>query len=460
LRRSYRSPTGHTVKVPRSLVPVVLILTACPGPVEPRTDAGAGGGTAEVFDSGFVHILPRGWTGQAMAAVANGTSLMVVGNGTADGGAAALLVARVRADRTLDPSWNGTGVTLVDIAPGASPLFSGASAYAAMMDGDKLLIGGTGQALLIPGEGLKVVVARFLPGGQLDTTFGNTGATTGVRVDGFGGVMPVAAACTALVKQADGKILAGGHVQGNFFVTRYLDTGTADVSFSKTPDAGFGAVWGTSRDEQLRAMVLDPDGRIVVFGGEGMSAARLLPTGALDTAFGTAGYSTSAGAIGANLWREPDGSYLAVGFRSHSSDAGDRQLAVRFQRLSSSGQPDTTFGPTGTREVTLPGTNIGLSSIRGAARWSDGRVLLYVTGLGTAYLVRFNADLTLDQGFLEGGLPRPLPITLPLLQPASLVGQHLTVTAQDRWWVTDINLVVVDPRAPRSVNFFEVRTGP
>lgn len=411
-----------------------------------------------MFDSGFVHLLPPGWTGQPMAAVAHGTSLMVVGNGTADGGAAALLVARVRADRTLDPSWNGTGVTLVDVAPGASPLFSSASAYAAMMDGDTLLIGGTAQALLVPGDGLKVVLARFSASGQLDTSFGNTGATTGVRLDGFGGATPIAAACTALVKQPDGKFLAGGHVQGNFFVTRYLATGTADVSFSKTPDAGFGAVWGTSRNEQTRSMVLDPDGNIVVFGGEGMSAARLLPTGALDTSFGTAGYSSSAGATGAQLWREANGSYLAVGFRGVTSDAGANQLAVRFQKLTTTGQPDTTFGTMGVQEVTLPGANIGLSSIRGAARLADGRVLLYVTGLGATYLVRFNTDFTLDQGFLEGGLPRKLAITLPLLQPASLLGQHLTVTAQDRWWVTDINLVVVDPRAPRSVNFFDVRT--
>jgi len=440
---------------------VALSLTACPGPVEPGTDGGRdSGSTAEVFDSGFVHILPAGWTGQALASVANGTSLLVVGNGTADGGAAALLVARVRADRTLDTSWNGTGVTLVDIAPGPSPLFSGATAYAAMMDGDKLVVGGAGQALVIPGDGLRVVVARFLPNGQLDTSFGNTGGTTGVRLDGFGGSMPIAAACTALVKQPDGKLLAGGHVQGNFFVTRYLDTGTADVTFSKTPDAGFGAVWGTSRNEQTRSMVLDPDGKIVVFGGEAMSAARLLQTGALDTAFGTAGYSSSAGATGAQLWREADGSYLAVGFRGVSSDAGGNQLAVRFQKLSSSGQPDPTFGAQGVQDVTLPGSNIGLSTVRGAARLADGRVLLYVTGLGATYLVRFNTDFTLDQGFLEGGLPRKLPINLPLFQPSSLVGQHLTVTAQDRWWVTDINLVVVDPRAPRSVNFFDVRTGP
>ncbi|MDP1917965.1 MAG: hypothetical protein Q8L14_17095 [Myxococcales bacterium] len=435
---------------------VALLLTACPGPVEPGADGGTDAG--EVFDSGFVHLLPPGWTGQPMAAVAHGTSLMVVGNGTADGGAAALLVARVRADRTLDPSWNGTGVTLVDVAPGASPLFSSASAYAAMMDGDTLLIGGTAQALLVPGDGLKVVLARFSASGQLDTSFGNTGATTGVRLDGFGGATPIAAACTALVKQPDGKFLAGGHVQGNFFVTRYLATGTADVSFSKTPDAGFGAVWGTSRNEQTRSMVLDPDGNIVVFGGEGMSAARLLPTGALDTSFGTAGYSSSAGATGAQLWREANGSYLAVGFRGVTSDAGANQLAVRFQKLTTTGQPDTTFGTMGVQEVTLPGANIGLSSIRGAARLADGRVLLYVTGLGATYLVRFNTDFTLDQGFLEGGLPRKLAITLPLLQPASLLGQHLTVTAQDRWWVTDINLVVVDPRAPRSVNFFDVRT--
>ena len=61
-------------------------------------------------------------------------------------------------------------------------------------------------------------------------------------------------------------------------------------------------------------MVLDPDGKIVVFGGEAMSAARLLPDGQLDVSFGSSGYVSSPDATGVALWRETDGSYLALGY--------------------------------------------------------------------------------------------------------------------------------------------------
>jgi uncharacterized delta-60 repeat protein len=436
------------------LVAVVIVLTGCPAPTETERDGGSR--PTEVFDSGFVHILPSDWRAQPVAAVPHGPSLMVVGTAVSDGGSASILVAKVRADRTLDPSWNGTGVSLTEVAPGSSPLFSNSGGYAALMDGDRLLVAGAAQAFFTPGEGFQVFVARYLSTGQLDTTFGNS---SGLRLDAFGDMNPVTAAATAIVKQPDGKILVGGQVQENFFVTRYLENGAPDVSFSKTPGSGFGAVWGTSRTELTRSMVLDPDGKIVVFGGDSMSAARLTATGDLDRSFGTDGYWSSPGATGSRLWRENNGSYLAVGFRRVTTDGGASQLAVRFARLTSSGQPDATFGTMGIQDVTLPGANLGFSTIRGAARLSDGRVLLYLAALGANRLVRFNADLTLDQGFLEAGLPKEVPIELPLFQPAFLFGQLLSVAADDRWWVTDINLVVVDPKAPRSASFLDVRTG-
>jgi uncharacterized delta-60 repeat protein len=444
------------------LLAPVVVLTACPGATGPDGGTGTGGGTGggTAYDSGYFPILPPGIEGQAQAVVPTGTGdVFAVGSGFADGGATSLLVARVKADRTLDPAWGTDGVALVDVENGSvgGAVLSSDTGFAALVDGENLYVVGTAQALVLPGEGQKVLLAKFLANGTLDTTFGNTGATTGVRLDGFTGTT---ASATAILKQPDGRLLVGGQVQGNFYVTRYLANGTADVSFSKTPGMGFGAVWGASgRAEETRSMVLDPDGKIVVFGGEAMSAARLLGDGQLDVGFGSSGFFSQPGARGSALWRETDGSYLAVGFNSFATDAGDRQLAVRFAKLTSGGQPDPAFGTGGQREVVLPGTNIGLSSIRGTARLPDGRVLLYITGLGETYLARFNADLTLDTGFLQDGALRPLGITLPLLQPAFIGGNHLAVTS-DRFWVGDMTLVTVEPRGPTTKNFFEVVTAP
>ena len=255
-----------------------------------------------------------------------------------------------------------------------------------------------------------------------------------------------------MAKQPDGKILIGGDVQSNFFVTRYLPSGTADVTFSKTPGTGFGAVWGTGRSEETRAMVLDPDGKIVVFGGEAMSAARLLPDGQLDVSFGSSGYVSSPDATGVALWRETDGSYLALGYVPLKTDAGDKQLAVRLLKLSSAGIADVTFGAMGYRQVTLPGTNIGLSSIRGAARLADGSFVLYLTGLSVTYLAHLTPDFALDGELTQTS------IKLPLFQPAFQQGSHVAVTEGNRVWVTDINLVTVEPVTPTTKNFFDLIT--
>jgi uncharacterized delta-60 repeat protein len=443
------------MKFPHALV-LAVVLAGCPGPssLDGGLD-GRDGGTQDAFDSGFVSVLP-GIEAQGHAVVPSGADVFVVGNGSSDGGAASLLVARFKPDRSLDTTWAGTGFTLVNAIDGVPPLTSD-TGYAALVDGTSLFVCGTAQALQVPGAGLKVMLAKFLGDGSLDTTFGNTGMTNGLRIDAFG--TNTAASCTAVLKQPDGKILVGGDVQSNFFVTRYLPNGTADVSFSKTPGTGFGAVWGTTgRAEKTRSMVLEPGGKIVVFGGDSMSAARILSDGQLDLTFGTSGYVSSPGADGVALWREADGSYLAVGYASLGVDAGRNHLAVRFLKLSASGQPDFTFGTDGYRQVLLPSDDVGLSTIRGAARLADGSFVLYVTGLIKTYLVRFNADFTLDNTSLADGGLQPTSVKLPLFQPAFVLGSHVTVTEGNRVWVTDINLVTIEPRGPTQKNFFDLIT--
>lgn len=425
----------------------------CPSPSESDGGAGGGGGGGtgggSAYDSGFVSVMP-GVEAQGYAVVPSGSKVFVVGNGSTDGGNASLMVARFNPDRSLDTTWAGTGYALVDVIDGMSVgigTLANDTGYAAMVDGDALFVCGTAQALQVPGAGVKVILAKFLADGSLDTSFGNAATLNGVRIDAFGTTQ---AECLSVVKQPDGKILIGGDVQQNFFVTRYLPSGTADVSFSKTPDAGFGAVWGTSRGEGARSMVLDPDGKIVVFGGDSMSAARLLPDGQLDESFATSGFFSSAGAQGVSLWREPDGSYLALGYAPLRSDAGDNQLAVRLLKMTPGGVADVSFGAMGYRQVTLPGTNIGLSTIRGAARLPDGSFALYITGLGRTYLAHFTADFALDGALIETS------IELPLFQPAFGQGSHVAVTGDNRVWVTDINLVTIEPVTPTKKNFFDL----
>ena len=88
----------------------------------------------------------------------------------------------------------------------------------------------------------------------------------------------------ALVLQPDGKIVLAGGTSGIFAVTRLNPDGSLDTGFGGGDGVitiGFNSVLGAS------AVALQPDGRIVVAGNAGTSiaVARLLPNGEFDATF-------------------------------------------------------------------------------------------------------------------------------------------------------------------------------
>jgi uncharacterized delta-60 repeat protein len=162
-------------------------------------------------------------------------------------------------------------------------------------------------------NGLAIVVARLHTTGLVDYGFGTSGT---VEIYGEAGSL-----YTHAVKlQPDGKILVAGYEyssQGAYPVfIRLLPNGSFDSTFAEDGiqklDLGFTV--HTAFDADLQA-----DGKIVSVGhADGdFVLVRLLPNGALDTAFGTGGYlltdltgsfdNTQAMAI------QPDGKIVAAG---------------------------------------------------------------------------------------------------------------------------------------------------
>ena len=88
--------------------------------------------------------------------------------------------------------------------------------------------------------------------------------------------------------QPDGKILTAGIGSTGGIVSRFLPNGSPDVSFGNGGLVSF--QFGTGSNT-LNAIALQADGKIVVAGGFStkIGVARLLPNGALDPTFGTAG---------------------------------------------------------------------------------------------------------------------------------------------------------------------------
>jgi uncharacterized delta-60 repeat protein len=106
-----------------------------------------------------------------------------------------------------------------------------------------------------------VDLARFRPDGTLDPDFGQHGFTVtapaGSRSERLSGI----------VLQPDGKIVVGGQVakgeSGDFALLRYSPQGALDSSFG---EGGLVTVDFAGREDQVRALFLQPDGKIVGVG--------------------------------------------------------------------------------------------------------------------------------------------------------------------------------------------------
>ncbi len=145
------------------------------------------------------------------------------------------------------------------------------------------------------GKGKDFALARFMPDGSLDGSFGSGGVRTHW---GSGDT------ANGVAVQFDGKIVAAGAVRPgtntDFGVARYNrdggpdDGGATDI----TPGDSFGPSSGkTNLDlsggltDEARAVIAQPDGRIVLAGRSAgkLALARLQANGTLDTTFGTGG---------------------------------------------------------------------------------------------------------------------------------------------------------------------------
>src|SRR5207249_4994361 len=198
--------------------------------------------------------------------------------------------------------------------------------------------------LLLLGAVLQPAPARAFPGG-LDASFG----TSGTVITDFAGD---ADAALALVRQADGKLVAAGRSNtagsADFALCRYGAEGELDPAFGTggrvlTDFGGNRCAGGprnarpcqshdecaggacVSSDDVAWALAVQPDGKIVVAGvstGGGtmdFALARYDSDGALDTTFGSGGrVVTDLGGNGGNdeafaLVVQPDGRVVAAG---------------------------------------------------------------------------------------------------------------------------------------------------
>ncbi len=268
-------------------------------------------------------------------------------------------LARYDEDGGLDPTFGRGGRQFTDFGSKIDEAFGAAI----QSDGKIIAVGGGGT-----GFGGDFVVARYLPDGSLDPSFGTGGA---VQTD----FNRSADAAFAVAIQSDGKIVVAGqsfptYTDGNFALARYEPDGSLDGAFGigglVTTDFG-----GTS--DIGRALVVLGDGRILV-GGNTTSAttdfgvARYNADGGLDGTFGEGGLVHTDFYEGedtlSGLVVDSDGSIVATGTRFG-------ELALT--RYALDGSVDLTFGVAG--RVVTDATELG-DTASGAAIQPDGRILV------------------------------------------------------------------------------------
>jgi uncharacterized delta-60 repeat protein len=156
-------------------------------------------------------------------------------------------------------------------------------------------------------------------------------SSTGALDQSFQPTVQIPGVVSALVRQADGKLVAGGNFseingQAVHRLARFNANGTLDATFANTPAV-----------ENVTDLALQPDGRILAAGTSFLQ--RYLPTGALDNTFTT---SFASGAV--KLLLQADGRIL-VG--STSLSTGGSSVATGLMRLLADGSRDNSFAPNG-----------------------------------------------------------------------------------------------------------------
>ena len=242
--------------------------------------------------------------------------------------------------------------------------------------------------------------------GLLDKTFcysSNPGAS-GIAIPGVGA--NPATMCGAL--QPDGKILVGGttNINGNFVFTRINTDGSPDISFN-----GGTPITATSNNLTgpagvTQAVVVQPDGKIVIGGGTTYTASangwnnnaifcvqRYNSNGSIDTTFnnGNPVVTLTTNSIYA-LLLQPNGCIVAVG--NNDLGGGGTGLVFTLVRYLPTGAVDPSFN--GGHAINTSNTKTAYAAVL----QSDGKIVALGNNATPNFtLVRYNSDGSVDTSF-------------------------------------------------------------
>jgi|GEM_PF-4988504 len=268
--------------------------------------------------------------------------------------------------------------------------------------------GPDGTTLVLQPGRAGVAVARYLPGGGLDPSFGDGGVALDPRTH------------AGLDAQGTLAVGPGGEITASTFraITRFTADGRLDRSYGdagRVPQGNLPIVLATT--------VTEPDGSTIALSRypfkptsrPGIVAYRFGPDGGLDRSYGIDGRAfvrtpDQWGSVGVAA---PQGDGLLIATPVVPSERSER--TVFLQRLDGSGRLDTSFGDEGVTWVVGPS---GPADAVAVADGPPGEPIGIVQQPGGAIVVatesnvflRFASDGTLDPSFGRDGVARgPAP---------------------------------------------------
>lgn len=213
---------------------------------------------------------------RAYAVLVQPDGKIVVGGSSYVSGCKTFALARYLPDGSLDTSFYNPGFSKLHGTVIAS--FAGGETNAAIKslllqpDGT-IVAGGYTNSCQMPSDNLRFALARFLPCGQLDASFGadGMGVIPGTVVTSFGN-QEGSSQINSMVMQNDGKIIAGGFTKTKnescFALARYNANGSLDSIFNNA-DSVAGTVrtkFPGSMEDEIYCLALHPTGSLVAVG--------------------------------------------------------------------------------------------------------------------------------------------------------------------------------------------------
>jgi uncharacterized delta-60 repeat protein len=318
-------------------------------------------------------------------AVQTDSRIIAAGGVELESGSTDFGLTRYLSNGSLDPTFGTAGKV--------STAFSnrGDVAYAVALQPDGKIVAGGQACITSPVDTCPdFALARYLPNGSLDTTFG----TAGKVITDLGTYNET---IFALAIQPDGKIIAVGHAgsdedrTSDFAVIRYNADGTLDTDFGVGGGGKVVTDFNGSQDVAT-SVLLQGNVKIVVAGFAQLNAAnsfalaRYNPDGSLDPSFGTGGKITtafqgSAGATGVGI--QPDDSIVAAGY----VEKGKTSIATDFALARYAEEPRGTRTATATATATATPTlilTLTLTPTVTLARTTNGTSTATPTASGVA----------------------------------------------------------------------------